>query len=215
MPHDLGERCTSAPHAQHEGARLEHAPHGHGHAQQAWAQACTCQRQTAQVHRAYSTGTQPCAARAHKAKTRKPPHSEGTHGAHRGRMHAQGACLPCRVQPVRTLGAAAMPPPTGSARRCAGETDATSRHASATRRKRGALPAAAKRASPGPPHRTPHDGCARDATAAPLRRQTRTQRTTKRATTEPAASHARARPRPPPPPPTHRAPMCPIFLLSV
>ena len=145
----------------------------------------------------------------------KSAHSEGTHGAHRGRMHAQGACLPCRVQPVRTLGAAAMPPPTGSARRCAGETDATSRHASATRRKRGALPAAAKRASPGPPHRTPHDGCARDATAAPLRRQTRTQRTTKRATTEPAASHARARPRPPPPPPTHRAPMCPIFLLSI
>ena len=33
MSHDLSERCTSAPHAQHEGAQLEHAPHGH--AQQA------------------------------------------------------------------------------------------------------------------------------------------------------------------------------------
>ena len=35
MSHDLGESCTSAPHAQHEGAQLEHTPHGH--AQQAWA----------------------------------------------------------------------------------------------------------------------------------------------------------------------------------
>jgi len=44
MSHDLSERCTSAPHAQHEGAQLEHAPHGH--AQQAWARARTCRRQT-------------------------------------------------------------------------------------------------------------------------------------------------------------------------
>ena len=36
MSHDLGERCTSAPHAQQEGAQLEHTPH----AQQAWARAC-------------------------------------------------------------------------------------------------------------------------------------------------------------------------------
>ena len=33
MSHDLGERCTSAPHARQEGAQLEHTPHGH--AQQA------------------------------------------------------------------------------------------------------------------------------------------------------------------------------------
>ena len=70
MPHDVGEICTSAPHAQHEGAQLEHA--SHGHAQPAWAQACTCQRQTARVHRAHNTGTQACAARAHGAKTRGP-----------------------------------------------------------------------------------------------------------------------------------------------
>ena len=31
MSHDLGERCTSAPHAQHEGAQLEHKPQGHAH----------------------------------------------------------------------------------------------------------------------------------------------------------------------------------------
>ena len=67
MSHDLSERCTSAPHAQHEGAQLEHAPHGH--AQQAWARARTCRRQTAQVHRAHSTGTQSCAALAHRVKT--------------------------------------------------------------------------------------------------------------------------------------------------
>ena len=42
MSHDLSERCTSAPHAQHEGAQLEHTPHGH--AQQAWARARTCRR---------------------------------------------------------------------------------------------------------------------------------------------------------------------------
>ena len=116
MSHDLGERCTSAPHDQHEGAQLEHALHGH--AQQAWARARTCRRQTARVHRAHSTGTQACAARAHRAKC---AHSEGTHGARRGRMHAHDACLPCRVPPVCTLGAAAMPPPTGAARRSAGK----------------------------------------------------------------------------------------------
>ena len=65
--HDLGERCTSAPHAQHEGAQLGHPPHGH--TQQAWARARTCRRQTAQVHRAHSTGTEACAALAHRAKT--------------------------------------------------------------------------------------------------------------------------------------------------
>ena len=66
--HDVDERCTSAPHAQHEGTQLEHGQHGH--AQPAWARACTCRRQTARAHRAHSTGTQACAARAHKAVAR-------------------------------------------------------------------------------------------------------------------------------------------------
>jgi hypothetical protein len=67
-PHDLDERCTSAPHAQHEGAQLEHTQPGH--AQQACDRARTCRRQTARAHRAHSTGTQTCAARAHGAKAR-------------------------------------------------------------------------------------------------------------------------------------------------
>ena len=53
------------------------------------------------------------AQRGHTEQDPRPAHSEGTHGARRGRMHAHGACLPCRVQPVRTLGAAAMPPGPG------------------------------------------------------------------------------------------------------
>ena len=119
------------------------------------------------------------------ATVRQPDGPAGPH-EHRGRMHAQGACLPCRVRPVRTLGAAAMPPPTGAARRRAGE--------------RGTFPAA-----PHPP--TSHDGRTQDAAAAPSRRQTRTQPTTNHATTDPVVPRTRAcGPQPPQPPPTHRPP---------
>jgi hypothetical protein len=106
MPHDLGERCTSAPHAQHEGAQLEHAQHGH--AQQAW--------EHAHVDDKLHTST-PCTQYGHAGVR-----SAGTQSAQRGYAggaqgaHAHGACLPCRVPPVCTLGAAAMPP-TGAARR--------------------------------------------------------------------------------------------------
>ena len=64
-PHDLDERCTSAPHAQHEGAQHSHAQHSH--AQQAWARAPrarTCRRQTARAHRAHSTPAESTGRRA-------------------------------------------------------------------------------------------------------------------------------------------------------
>ena len=148
MSHDLGERCTSAPHAQHEGAQLEHTPHGH--AQQAWARARTCRRQTAQVHRAHSTGTQACAVLAHSAKTRSARIARVRTG------RAGGACFPCRVPSGCTLGAAAMPPPTSAARRSTGKrTRPAVTPPPTARRNRGTRPTAANRTSPGLSHRTP------------------------------------------------------------
>ena len=122
-PHDLDERCTSAPHAQHEGAQLEHTQPGH--AQQACDRARTCRRQTARAHRAHSTGTQTCAARAHGAKAR----SARTARARTGR--AGDACTHmvhvCHV--VCTSEGRGNAPPTGAARLVRRETDATNRHA--------------------------------------------------------------------------------------
>ena len=105
-----------------------------------------------------------------RSKDPRPAYSEGTHGARRGRMHAHGACLPCRVRPVRTLGAAAMPPPTDAARQRAGKRGCDqparlrrpTQARRTTRRRQARQPRAA---APHPP--TAHDGCTRDAAAVP------------------------------------------------
>ena len=88
-PHDLDERCTSAPHAQHEGAQLEHAQHVH--AQQAWAPPHHewCTRDAAAVPPRRQTRTPPTAKRAttEPATPRsiaRPPAAAATHAAKNG-----------------------------------------------------------------------------------------------------------------------------------
>ena len=72
MAHDLSERCTSAPHAQHEDAQLEHAPHGH--AQQAWARARTCRRHTERTNQLGDAGANP--ARGATRPRARPAHHQ-------------------------------------------------------------------------------------------------------------------------------------------
>ena len=100
------------------------------------------------------------------------------------------------------------------------ETDATSRHASAARATQSRRtphrrqPHQPRSAAPHPP--STRDGHTRHAAATPPRRQTRTQPTARRGTTEPVAAHTRAcGPRPPQPLPTHGHPMCPIDFLPL
>ena len=105
----------------------------------------------------------------------KCAHSNGTHGERRGCMHAHGACLPCRVPSVCTLGAAAIPPPTGAARWCIGKR--TRHHPAHLRHPRGAIAAHAPPppTAPAPVHRTApphhprwtHTGCRRNPAAPP------------------------------------------------
>ena len=100
------------------------------------------------------------------------------------------------------------------------ETDATSRHASAARATQSRRtphrrqPHQPRSAAPHPP--STRDGHTRHAAATPPRRQTRTQPTARRGTTEPVAAHTRAcGPRPQQPLPTHGHPMCPIDFLPL
>ena len=158
-----------------------------------------------------------------RSKDPRLAHSKGTHGARRGRMHAHGACLPCRVRPVRTLGAAAMPPPTGAARRRAGKRrNQPARLRRPTQARRTACRRQARQpppSAPAPGHRTapPH----RPRWVRPRRRRGSAAPPNAHAADHQARhhgagrpTHARVRPRPPLPPPTHCAPMCPIFAPS-
>ena len=96
-----------------------------------------------------------------------------------------------------------------------GTEGATSRHASAARATqsrrtpRRRQPHQPRSAAPHPP--STRDGRTRAAAATPPCRQTRTQQTARRTTTEPAVACTRAcGPRPPQPPPTHDHPCAPF-----
>jgi len=95
-PHDLDERCTSAPHARTARARTAWArAAGMGSSMHMSTTNCTSTPCTQYGHAdVRSAGTQ--SSGPHCA------HSAGTHGVRRGRMHAHGACLPCRVPSVCT-----------------------------------------------------------------------------------------------------------------
>jgi len=84
-PHDVGERCTSTPHDQHESAQRGHAQQGTAqqvHTTLAWgAQACTTQTCTASACTAGtrnasmgdgSATTQACTAPAQSTSRRTP-----------------------------------------------------------------------------------------------------------------------------------------------
>ena len=146
-----------------------------------------------------------------QSKDLKCAHSEGTHGARRGRMLAM-SCSACVY--LRGRGNAAAHQCGATAHR---ETDATSRHASAARATqsrrtpRRRQPHQPRTAAPHPP--STRDGSTRDAAATRPRRQTRTQPTARRATTELAVARTRAcGPRPPQPPPTHGPPCAPFSI---
>jgi hypothetical protein len=163
-------------------------------------------------HRAHSTGTQACAAREHRAKTR----SARTARVRRGR--AGGSCTHmvhvCHVVfRLCVPGAAAMPPPTGSARQGNGRDQSARLRRSRAASVVHALPPLS---APGPGRRTapPH----RPRWVRPRRRRSSAAPPNAHAADHQAChhgagrpTHARVRPRPPLPPPTHSAPVCPIF----
>ena len=126
-----------------------------------------------------------------QSKDPKCAHSEGTHGARRERMLAM-SCSACVH--LRGRGNAAVHQCGATVHR---ETDATSHHASAARATqsrrtpRRRQPHQPRTAAPHPP--STRDGRTRDAAATPPRRQTRTQPTARRATTELAVARTRAR----------------------
>ena len=70
-PHDVGERCTSTPHDQHESAQRGHAQQGttqQVHTTLAWgAQACTAQTCTASACTAGTRNASMGGASAHNA----------------------------------------------------------------------------------------------------------------------------------------------------
>jgi len=80
--HDVGERCTSTPHAQHEGAQRGHAQRGHAqqvHATRAWeaqarkTQACRAIARTAGTRNASMGGASTHNASMHRASTKHGP----------------------------------------------------------------------------------------------------------------------------------------------
>ena len=160
-PRDVDDVDERMPHDRANTAQVHHTPSTKAHSSSTHRMGARSGHGLEHAHVDDKLHGSPCTQYGHagvcsagtQSEDPKCAHSESTQGARRGLMHAHGACLPCGVPPVCTWGrgnaAAHRLGATGKRTRPVGTPPPLAR------RKRGACPAAAKRARPGPPHRTP------------------------------------------------------------
>jgi len=121
-PHDLGERCTSAPVQHHTSSTKAHSSSTHSMGTRS-RHGLEHAHVDDKLHK-HTVQTVRARRRAQRGHTERRPEVRAQRGYTRGAQgtHARIWCMFAMSCPrVCTLGAAAMPPPTGAARRRAGK----------------------------------------------------------------------------------------------